>query len=81
MTRPACRMCEDEFPRIALPIVECSRITTHSLWSRLDGLRRIDSGTATLPTSCMRLACRISSTSPGGSFKPRAMTAQYSLIR
>ena len=46
-----------------------------------DGLRRIDSGTAILPTSCMRLAWRISSTSAGGSFRPRAMTALYSLMR
>ena len=64
-----------------LPIIGCRRITTHSAPSRLDGLRRIESGTAILPTSCIRLACRISSTSPGGRFRPRAITARYSLIR
>ena len=60
-----------------LPIVGCRRMMLHSGSSRFDGLRKIASGTAILPTSCMRLACRISSTSPGGSLNPRAMTAQY----
>ena len=35
----------------------CSRITSHSGGSRCVGLRRITSGTAILPRSCMRLAC------------------------
>ena len=60
--------------RMTLPMVGCRRITLHSEPSRLDGLRRIASGTAILPTSCMRLACMMTSTSPGGSFIPRAIT-------
>ena len=37
-------------------IAECCRITFHSCESSSDGFRKIASGTAILPTSCMRLA-------------------------